>query len=363
MGPELTRFRLDNKIELEDEVDFCCNCRSCEQACPSGVKVSLLNAYYKSKWRESQGKQNLRDNLLGRPPLLARLGSFHVGATNFMLNKQLAKNVLEKTIATARERSFPQYHRESFSKWFSKRKIISANKKVVYFAGCFTNYNRPQVGKSVVKILEHHGYQVIVPEQNCCGLPLMANGLLNAAKQQGEKNIRSFKPYIEQGYSVISSCPSCTLTLKSEYEEMFALPGAKEFGQSVYDFSEFLLKLLVENQLDTSFKPLEFKLAYHTPCHLKAQGIGQPSLEMLRLIPHLQTIEIDQGCCGLSGSYGFKKEKYNISMEIGRKLFEQVGSINPDYITTDCGGCGLQLAHGTGRIVAHCAELIAQAYD
>lgn len=362
MGTELTRFRLDERIGLQEDVDYCCNCRSCEIACPSGVKVSQLNAYYKSLWKGEQEKVSLRDNLLGRPGLLAQLGSFHVGVTNFMLGKDLMKRVLDKSLAISQKRSFPSYQNESFADWFKKRKSLKSDKKVIYFVGCFINYNAPQVGKSVVAVLEHNGYEVIVPHQGCCGLPLMANGYLEKGKLQGNDNLTSFLPWVEKGYKVIISCTSCSLTWKSEYEELFGLETAAEVSAAVYDFSEFLLELHQKDQLKTDFKPLNLKLGYHNPCHLKAQGMGTPSLDVLDFIPGLNTVEIDQGCCGLSGSYGFKSEKYQISMEIGKKLFTKLKEIDPDYATSDCGGCGMQITHGTGIEAIHPAELLARAY-
>lgn len=363
MGSELTRFRLDEKIPLEEQVDYCCNCRNCELNCPSGVKVSLLNAYYKSLWKAKNEKLNVRDNLLGRPALVAKLGTVNVGLTNFMLEKNVIKNIMEKTLGTSKQRAFPSYQKESFVEWFHKRKSVTFPKKVVYFVGCFTNYNIPEVGKSVVQILERNGYEVIVPQQNCCGLPLVTNGYLEEAKKQGQNNLTSIMQYVNKGYKVIASCTSCGLTLKSEYEEIFGLEQARELSPHVYDFNEFIWELFEAGELDTNFGHLEKKIAYHAPCHLKAQGIGSPALEILKLIPGLEVVEIDAGCCGLSGSYGFKKEKYEISMEVGKNLFDRIQEINPDYCITECGTCGLQITHGSGKEIIYPPMLILKAYE
>ncbi|MDW7675645.1 MAG: anaerobic glycerol-3-phosphate dehydrogenase subunit C [Bacillota bacterium] len=363
LGAELTRFSLDPQNPLEPEADYCCNCGSCQEACPSGVNISLLNVYYKSKLKEQQRWTNIRDSLLGRPAALAKIGSFNVGLTNFILRQQATKGLLEQSLALAQDRSFPQYAEESFTKWFARRRINASSKKVVYFLGCFTNYNRPITGKSVVNILEKHGFQVLVPKQGCCGLPLMANGYFTKGRQQGEANVKAIKPLLEQGFPIVSSCPSCTLMLKREYAEIFEIAGAEQLGLQVYDASEFLVKLKVEGQLDMDMKPLPYKLAYHAPCHLKLQGIGLPSYELLKLIPELEVFEIDRGCCGLSGSYGYKREKYEMSMAIGKKAFDRIREINSKYIATDCGGCGLQLHHGTNRQVVHPAELLWSSYE
>lgn len=164
MGPELTRFRLDDKLGLDKQVDYCCNCRSCEQACPSGVKVSMLNAYYKSHWKTKDKIFSLRDNMLGRPGLVAQLSTVQAGLTNFMLKKDLVKHSMDSFLGISKHQAFPAYQGQSFTQWFAKKPQYTSDKKVLYFVGCSTNYNSPEIGISLVKILEHNGYQVIVPK-------------------------------------------------------------------------------------------------------------------------------------------------------------------------------------------------------
>lgn len=362
MGPEMTRFRLDDKLDLENQVDYCCDCRNCELVCPSGVKVALLNAYYKNELMKKQKKVNLRGNMLSRPGMMAQMSAVYPGLVNFMLGTGLVKNTMDAAVGIHKERSFPPYSKTSFMRWFKTRKGLKSEKKVVYFVGCTANYNEPEIARAVIKILERNGFEVVIPQQGCCGLPLAANGYLDAARKQAEKNLQHLLPYIKAGSPVVATCTSCGLALKSEYEEYYRLPGAEDLSAHTYDFSEFLRELYDHDELDRNFKSLSMKLAYHTPCHLKAQGVGQPSLDILRLIPGLEVVEVDEGCCGLSGSYGFKKEKYDVSMAVGKNLFNKVQEINPDYATTDCGACAMQIFHGTGKKVIHPAVLIAKSY-
>jgi len=361
MGPEMARFRIDDRLGLETQVDYCCNCRACEQACPSGVKISLLNAFYKRDLCARQGFK-LRDNMLARPGMMARLGSMHAGASNFMLGNRLVRAVLDRGLGIHKERLLPAYSRESLRKWFQRRQTFSSPNKVVYFPGCTTDYHLPEIGRSVINILERCGYQVILPPPNCCGLPLAANGLLDDATCLARQNLDNLLPYVGQGYPVIVSCPTCGLALKSEYEEVYNLKQARLLATNIYDFSEWLVRLHQQGQLDTEFRPMALRVAYHTPCHLKAQAIGQPSLEILRLIPDLQVIEVDEGCCGMSGSFGFKKEKYRLSMEIGARLFNRLREIAPDLATSECSSCCFQITHATGIGAVHPAILIARAY-
>jgi glycerol-3-phosphate dehydrogenase subunit C len=362
MGPELTRFRLDKGLELEEQIDYCCDCRNCELVCPSGVKVSLLNTYYKNEFTSKRKGLNLRGNMLGRPGLMARMSSVNPGFVNFMLDTGLVKGTMDRTLGIHHKRSFPAYSKSSFRRWFNSREGLKSEKKVVYFTGCTANYNEPEIAMAVVQILERNGYEVLIPEVGCCGLPLAANGYLDAAGKQAQENLHSLLPYIEAGYPVVASCTSCGLALKSEYQELYQLDGAVRLGAVTYDFSEFLRNLEEKGELDTSFQSLPLGVAYHTPCHLKAQGIGQPSLDILQLIPDLDVVEADEGCCGMSGSYGFKKEKYEISMTVGSKLFDRIRDLDPVFVTTDCGACAMQIHQATGKSILHPAVVISRAY-
>jgi glycerol-3-phosphate dehydrogenase subunit C len=362
VGPEMTRFHLDDRLGLEAQVDYCCNCRTCEQACPSGVKISLLNACYRHDLHTRQDFQ-LRDRLLGRPGMMARLSSLPVGATNYMLNNRLVRAALDRGLGIAQERPLPAYSRENLRQWLQRRRQPdSSPRQVVYFPGCTAEYNQPEIGRSVVTILERCGYQVLLPPPNCCGLPLAANGFLEDAARMAGQNLDNLLPFVRQGCPVIVSCPTCGLALKSEYEEFYNLPQARTLAASVYDFSEWLLTLQQQGTLADGLRGLELRVAYHTPCHLKAQGIGQPSLEILKQIPSLQVIEVDEGCCGMSGSFGFKKEKYRLSLEIGARLFQRIREIGPDLVASDCSSCCLQISHATGIGAVHPAVLLAEAY-
>ena len=358
----MARFHLDERLGLETQVDYCCDCRTCEQVCPAGVKISLLNTCYKDDLGAREGHK-LRDKLLARPGMMARLSSLHTGATNYMLGNRLVRATLDRGLGIHRERALPAYSRENLRKWFRRRQSASTPNKVVYFPGCTAEYNLPEIGRSVIGVLERCGYQVILPPPNCCGLPLAANGLLDDAIRMARENLDHLLPYVQQGYPVIVSCPTCGLALKNDYDQVYNLEQARLLASHVYDFSEWFLIRHQQETVDTGFRPLVLRVAYHTPCHLKAQGIGQPSLEVLRLIPDLQVIEVDEGCCGMSGSFGFKKEKYRLSLEIGARLFDRIREIAPDLVTSDCSSCCSQIAHATGIGAVHPAILIDRVFS
>ena len=149
--------------------------------------------------------------------------------------------------------------------------------------------------------------------------------------------------------------------LRHEYGPLLNLPGAEELAARLFDICEFLSRLHGEGKTAVQFKPLHLKVAYFAPCHLKALNIGLPALELLRLVPGLDIRLIEAECCGLGGLYGFKKEKYAITEEIGKDLAKEVARMDPDVIVTDCEGCRMQLRALTGREVLHPVQLLRDA--
>ncbi|MGQ9825986.1 MAG: heterodisulfide reductase-related iron-sulfur binding cluster, partial [Desulfotomaculales bacterium] len=219
-----------------------------------------------------------------------------------------------------------------------------------------------EVGLAVVEVLAGNGVRVLVEEKfNCCGLPLIANGFLAEARKLAERNLFLLEKCFERGFRVVTSCPSCKLTLQREYGELLGLGSAGLLDGRVVDVFEFLLARAGRGEPARDYNPLPARVGYHQPCHLKAAGCGSPSRELLGLIPGLQVVDLDAGCCGLSGSYGFKRENYANSMAIGEELFRAVKETGVELVATECGACQLQIAHGTGAAVCHPVELFAKA--
>jgi glycerol-3-phosphate dehydrogenase subunit C len=234
--------------------------------------------------------------------------------------------------------------------------------KVAFFAGCYATYNDPDLAEAVVEVLERNGFEVIVPNHRCCGLPLIANGFLDKARDNASHNTDILMKYAEDGIPVVTASPGCGLTIREEYPELFGLPGSQRVAGNLYDISEFLMNLHDKGQLDLDFAPQSGTLAYHAPCHLLALGIGRPSLSLLRLIPGTRVVELPEGCCGIAGTYGFKKEKYEISMAVGQPLFEAAQVSGASRVATDCETCGLQFKHGSGLPSVHPVKVLRDAY-
>ena len=240
---------------------------------------------------------------------------------------------------------------------------LISNKKVAFYAGCFANYYYPGVGKATVKILHKNGIEVIVPDQVCCGLPMMAKGNIKGAYKNMEYNTRVLSRLVSDGYVIITTCSSCGLMIRRDYPRLLASEEAKLVSQNLYHISEYLLKLYDRGELNTDFRPIPQTVFYHTPCHLRAQEIDSPSVKMLKLIPGITIKHVSNECCGMGGAYGYEKVNYELSKEIANKLYSEIRENPTDRIVTDCGGCKLQIEAGTGVKVDHPTILIQEAYN
>ncbi len=379
-GPQASRFRQTEQPTPDRSVDYCSGCRVCNMACPNGVKIAEMNARARHHI-VSQGKVSLllrlRNNLIARTELLGELAQPIAPISNILLSNPLVRRITEGLLGIAKNAYFPPFARQRFSRWWKLHgdrssasagrasQENSAPKKVVFFHGCATEYYEPRVGRAAIHVLEANGFEVVIPPQNCCGLPLLSNGEFAAARRFHENNVRNLAPYARQGIPIIGTSTSCTLTLKEEAPELLDMHDAdtRLVAESTYDFNEFLLHLLDNGDLDTrSLGPIPLQLAYHQPCQYRAHRIGSPALEIMELIPELEIIEGHADCCGIAGTYGYKKKKYAISMSVGQPLFDFILDVGGPVAVCDSETCRWQIFHGTGTPSIHPVELLAAAY-
>ena len=367
-APQAGRFRQPYQPTPDRSVDYCSGCRVCNMVCPTGVKIAEMNARARATLVD-QGKvppiTRLRNNLIARVDLVGKIGQPIAPIANYALNLKPARKLADLILGIAQDAPFPPFSRQSFTTWFNKRAPLStATRKVLYFHGCSTQYYEPRVGRAAVYILEANGFEVIVPPQNCCGLPLLSNGEFAAARNQHTYNVKQLVDYARQGIPIVGTSTSCTLTLKEEAPELLDMhdEDTQLVAEHVYDINEFLLTLRDEGTLNTDFNPLPLSLPYHIPCQYRAHRLGTPGIEILEMIPELEVLESQSACCGIAGTYGYKKEKYDISMNIGQSLFNFIKKINSPIAICDSETCRWQITHGTGIPAVHPVELLAASY-
>jgi glycerol-3-phosphate dehydrogenase subunit C len=365
VGPQAERYRVADDPSVDRSVDYCSGCGICTQSCPQGVKIAEINAQARNKLKRQKGVP-LRDRIITRPTWLGRLGTPAAGLANWTIASRPLRVAGEKLLKVHRDAPAPKFAGRRFSKWARKHSSPATGRKVVYFHGCGTEYYEPEEGEKVVAILEHNGFEVEVPKQDCCGLPLQSSGLFKDARKVVLRLARALAPHVRDDDTIIvGNATSCTLMLKREAREILDLeddPDLELVSRRTYDICELLLELHDRGELKTDFQPVRDTIAYHAPCQQQGHSIGKPALELLALIPGLQVTEMNARCCGIAGTYGLKAEKYDIAMAVGADLFEQVRTSGAQTVACDSETCRWQIAAATERPAVHPIDLLHRAY-
>jgi glycerol-3-phosphate dehydrogenase subunit C len=309
--------------------------------------------------------RGLRDWWFARPGLLGKLATMLPALSNFALAMKPARYFMSKMMQITPLRKFPKYTRADLRSPAMKK---TARQRVVLFPGCFIRYNRPELGRVVINLLERNGFSVEVATSECCGVPALANGDAAVARSLARANIRAMAAQVDLGLQIVTACSSCGHMLKTAFggiledDKKFA-GAAKKIASNTFDLAELLMAQADAGELDTNFQNTNLRVAYHAPCHQRSQGIGRPWYHLLRMIPGVTVEDMDAGCCGMSGTYGFKQEKYAVSMEIGKQLFASIGAAQPQMVATECATCQMQIEHGTSFKAIHPAEIMLRAYE
>lgn len=364
VGPQAERFRTHDP-SVDASLDYCSGCGICTLVCPQGVHVAEINAHARAAMKRERGMP-LRDHLLARSGLEGKLGTPVAPLANLVLSNRRVRELTERFIGIHAEAPLPKFAGHTFQRWARRRPAAAAagQQQVVYFHGCSTNYFEPGLGRMTVAVLEHNGYSVLVPPQDCCGLPLQSNGIFGTARSYVRRLVAHLAPYARDGYKIVATSTSCGLMLKREAIEILGIPDEDlaVVSRQTYDICEFLAELDAEGMLATDFGPVPMTVTYHAPCQQQGHNMGKPALDLLGQIPELTVIELDRACCGIAGTYGLKREKYDIAMKVGSGLFGDIRAEAPDLAVCDSETCRWQISHGTGVRSVHPVEILHRAY-
>jgi glycerol-3-phosphate dehydrogenase subunit C len=364
VGPQAERFR-GEQPSVDSSLDYCSGCGICTLVCPQGVHVAEINSRARAAMKKRLGVP-LRDQLIARSGLEGKLGTPVARLANPLLASPPVRLLAERVIGIHRDAPLPKFAGRTFAGWARRREAPrpAVTDKVVYFHGCSTNYFEPELGRKTVAVLEHNGFSVLVPRQGCCGLPLQSNGIFPAARSYVRRLVASLVPYARQGYKIIATSTSCGLMLKREAIEILGIDDEdlRIVSEHTYDICEFLADLAADGRLRTDFLPVPLKISYHAPCQQQGHNIGKPALDLFDLVPGLTVVELGRACCGIAGTYGLKREKYDIAMAVGSALFADIVGEDPDLAVCDSETCRWQITHGTGKTSAHPVEVLHRAY-
>ncbi|UPW00308.1 anaerobic glycerol-3-phosphate dehydrogenase subunit C [Halorussus gelatinilyticus] len=367
-GPEQWRLKRKDDRDIDDSVMSCSNCMRCDSSCPSDVPLSQMHNTARGEYVENQmdkfSREYVRNRILANYRTMAELGSKVPRLTNFVMGNSLVQTFNEKVLGITSEREFPEFADQTFREWWRERggaKVRSDEKRVAYFHGCYSNYNTPEVGKSMVRLFEYFGYEVVVPPQKCSGTPMFANGMLDDAERAAETNVRELAAAIEDGADVIASCTSCSMSLRQEYPELFSFEGTASVAARTYEALEYLR---LHEDLEAELAEAEVdagEFAYHAPCHARNQGLAGQAVELLDGLSGANAEDVGESCSGISGTYGWKEEKYETSMKIGEEMFDHMETTDAETGMTECPTCAMQMEHGTGYEIRHPLEVMDEA--
>ena len=365
-GPDGERLRLKRPEFFDESLKWCLNCKRCEVACPSNVRIGdIIQA---ARIKHSKKKPGLREYMLANTDFMGTMASPLAPMVNFAVGLKPVKVVMDKTIGIDHRRMFPKYAFGTFESWLKRNRKKQAKfaRQVSYFHGCYVNYNNPQLGKDFVKIMNALGIGVqLLEKEKCCGVPLISNGLIDQAKRQGEVNITSIRrSVVENKIPVLGTSSTCTFTLRDEYPHLLDIDN-KDVRDSIELATRYIYRLLSSGEVKLRFKKNAPKLrvAYHTACHMEKLGWAYYSTELLRMIPSVELIMLDSQCCGIGGTYGFKKENYATAQSIGESLFQKIEASGCDVVSTDCETCKWQIEMSTSKEVIHPLSILAQALE
>ncbi|MGE0105206.1 MAG: anaerobic glycerol-3-phosphate dehydrogenase subunit C [Blastocatellales bacterium] len=361
--------------QIWEFVDLCYNCKLCFIKCPytppHKFLIDIPKVVMRARAIEAREEGlEMRDRMLSSPDEIGPLASRVAPLVNFANRNPVNRALMEKTLGIHRDKILPSFHAKTFERWFrdniGKAQFTPrGDLKVAFFHTCIVNYNEPRIGRAAVAVLHRNGVEVASPGgQRCCGMPYLDSGRLDAALDHFRDNIRALLPYVENGYDIVVPEPTCGMMLKKEYADYLQdeeREQALKVAERVFDISEYLIRLNNEGRLVRDFSVKPGRIAYHQPCHLKYQAIGNRSLELLRLAG-AEVIFIDKGCSGHDGTWAMKKEYFPLAQKVARGLHRGVNESEADQVATDCSLAGLQIEQGTGRRTIHPIEVVAQAY-
>ena len=363
VGPQAERFRDGDSVD--HSVDYCSSCGTCTVVCPQGVKVAELNSLARAVMKAEHGVP-VRDRLITQTVLMGQAMTPVAPLANLVLGNKLARAAMEKVVGVHRDAPMPTARPQTLHTWLKKRppRTTPATRgTLVYFHGCAGGYFEVDASKRAIEVLEHLGYEVLVPAQGCCGLAEQSNGLFEQATASVRKLVKALRS-AGTDLTIVSTAGSCTGMLKHEAHEILGIHDEEllDVGTRIREISEFLMELYEAGDLPTDFQPVNMRLPYHAPCQLKSQGMGTPASDLLRLIPGLEVMDSNVTCCGIAGTYGLKKEKYDIAQAVGKPLFDMVKANNDGLAACDTETCRWQIESSSGVETVHPIVLVHKAY-
>jgi FAD/FMN-containing dehydrogenase/Fe-S oxidoreductase len=362
----------DPKAALGDErlhgiLDLCLECKACKSECPLGVDMAALKSETLAAYHDQHGIP-LRSRLFGAIRAVNRLGSATYPLSNLPASSRPARRLAERWLGIAAARPLPRFQRQDLRTWFRRRPKAAgpgARGEVIFLADSFTTFTEPSIGQAAVELLELAGWRVRLEDAGCCGRASLSKGLVDQARKMAAGMVGRLGAAAARGVPIVGVEPSCLLTLRDEYLTLLPADSrAQAVAAATKLPEELLLDAIADGGLSLTAGSGQ-RILFHGHCHQKALAGTAATTALLRAIPGAEVVEVDAGCCGMAGSFGFEAEHYAMSMSIGElRLFPAIRAAPADTIIAATGvSCRQQIAHGTGRPARHPLDIVRQAIE
>lgn len=349
----------------------CYQCKLCYNHCPYTPPhrwaIDFPRVMLRQKVVQSKHEGiSLQDKVLGRTDLIGRVACMAAPLFNRLNRVRWSRRLIEATLGIHRDWPLPDYASEPLDHWFRREgwrmaaTVVSPQAKVVLFPTCSVNYNDVAAGQAAVRVLVRNRIEVAVEYPRCCGMPALDGGDLRAALEAARLNVRVLSERVVAGFDVVVPGPTCSYVLKQEYPALLEDEASRQVSAHTFDLSEYLMRLHSQAGLDTEFSRSPGTVAYHLPCHLKAQNIGFKSRDLLQLTG--ARVDLIEKCSAVDGTWGMKAQYHELSLKWAKPLLEAVEAAKPDIVATDCPLSALRIFQGTGKRPVHPVQVLLQAY-
>jgi FAD/FMN-containing dehydrogenase/Fe-S oxidoreductase len=351
--------------EVYDILDLCISCKACKSECPSNVDMAKLKAEFLQNYYDIHGIP-LRSRLIAYLPRLNKLAMVFRPISNFVMNTSLLKTA----IGFSTKRTVPPLSKITLNRWVGNgvpKPEVESKGQIYLFNDEFTNYNESDIGIKAILLLTKLGYEVKIPVTKESGRTFLSKGLVRTSKKIATENVNLLKNIISEKTPLVGIEPSAILAFRDEYPELVEKDlqsAAEKLGKNALLFEEFIAAEMDKGNISASnFTTEEKHILLHGHCQQKAVASTEPSKRMLSLPKNYHVKEIPSGCCGMAGSFGYEKEHYELSMQIGEMvLFPAVRSAKADYTISAPGtSCRHHIKDGTGKVALHPVEILYEA--
>jgi Fe-S oxidoreductase len=353
--------------DVHDVLDLCLECRACKAECPVGVDVARFKSEFLAGYWQRNGMP-LRTRVIGRAHRLAKIGSAFAPLSNLVAQSAPGRWINEQLLGIDRRRKPPVFTRDTFVQQFGRanpqsQSAIRNQQSAILFADTFTNHQHPAVGMAAAGVLRAAGVGVRLAAHGCCGRPLISQGLLDEARAAAQVNADALFDAASRGDKILFLEPSCLSAVREDAPALLrgdAQRKARVVADASLLFEDYVEREWQAGRLALDLRPGPSSIVLHGHCHQKAMGLLPSTRALLARIPSSTVVDLDAGCCGMAGSFGYAREHYEVSRQIGeRKLLPAARAIGPDAVLVAPGtSCREQVAHFAGVTALHPAQLL-----